>query len=1422
MTISSMTQCVLRASLLAAFACSGSYLTNLPVVAQSSGESRMATFDHAGDSMFALSLQLRLNQSEQRSSDIVVYIDTSASQTGKIKQDSLEILKRFLKGLNGEDRVKICAVDIDPIPLTDGFVNPVGSEVQKAIRSLEQRTPLGSTDFGLMLETAVTEFTASDRNRNVIYIGDGAGRGTVHPDVFIANVKQLSTGRISVSSYAIGLEPNVEMLAALGNQTGGNLFIHQEDAENFLFEAARLLAETVHQPVFWPSQIVHNDQIIALYPVELLPMRLDRDSILLGTIVDRSPIDLTLLGEINGQPTRLSWKVQPEAADVEFAFLPALIKKASFDGGATLPTIGSAGLQEYRAVLLAEANDLANLGSQALAMGNPQAAQILANASLGSNPLDTRADVLAMAASYRSQDDPFGSGKFGSGDNLPPKQDDDPFGNPPVQNQDPGNDPVGDLPQQGDRNNDAAGLPTGQAVAEDIVPQTGLGIQDDKRGDLGPLTLIGPDEKELSERLLQEEYQQSTTQILTEEQRLRIVNERARKQVEFELKRAREELRTDPNAAIDRLKNVLESIQQFPDLYPDTRQDLRFSLESALLASRQRKLEFDEARTRAAELQATAQGQILRGVQLQRSEQEIAELINRFNSLMREGNYVLAQAVTETALEKGPDIPEVVVAAETARVVSNYTRVEELRREKSRKLFDALYQVEAATIPYPGEPWMTFPDAEEWRQKVLRRAKFQDLRIAGSPIDEEILRTLEEPASLEYDELTWEEVREDLFNRYRINIVTDVSAQDDLTDDEPISIKLSGIRLKFGLREMLRRYNCTFVVKDEVLRVISVDAATDPQFLVTNVYNVGDLVAPRGNPMGMMGGMGGMGMGMGGGMGGMGMGGMGGGMGGMGMGGMGGGMGGMGMGGGMFCFPQPETLKLGFDDSGSGDSPFSTANRKNTRSEGKLLVPRLEEDPVTRWNSFFSANPEVASADVRETVRQLMATGNSQEVVYLISAAIKQGEIQPWMYEALSLAMQISGYPKHEIERSILSTIDLSNDPLDVMMAAQYMAANGMERRAIRVLMNLSNLFPMSNEPFLVGLRAAQKINDKDGIKWASLGILSQEWPEYPEIVREARFAADGVKMELKKKGLKEELEAFELALLEAQVRDCFIRVEWTGDADIDIYVVEPNGTVCSRLDKRTTGGGVYLGDRFSSKSGNSGKMREEYVLPKGFSGNYQLMIRKVWGEVTSNKVTVTIHNHYRSAEEVSMTRQVNIGDNGSLVLFALAGGRRTDSLEDQTIRTVARQQFAATKSLMAQRQSGSYDDYGVAGQSRNPFGGGITPPALSANGLNGNLQRNPVGYMPIITQVFEGAGFTVFHATTADRLYVMISQSPNFSQVSEVATFNMLGTAESAQGLGGGGGGMGGGGLGGGGGGFGGGGMGGGGFGGGGGGGVF
>ena len=56
-----------------------------------------------------MSISPQVDNQKQVASDIVIYVDTSASQAGVFKRDSIEAVKHLLRNLNAEDRVQIIA-----------------------------------------------------------------------------------------------------------------------------------------------------------------------------------------------------------------------------------------------------------------------------------------------------------------------------------------------------------------------------------------------------------------------------------------------------------------------------------------------------------------------------------------------------------------------------------------------------------------------------------------------------------------------------------------------------------------------------------------------------------------------------------------------------------------------------------------------------------------------------------------------------------------------------------------------------------------------------------------------------------------------------------------------------------------------------------------------------------------------------------------------------------------------------------------------------------------------------------------------------------------------------------------------------------------------------------------------------------------
>ena len=229
---------------------------------------RLTTYESStGDVYFALSLPPLTNLPAAADHDILVLFGTSASQTGVYRDDALTALRTLLGQLGDADRVKLMAVDLDAIPMTDQFVSPRSEGMQAGLAKLDGRVPLGSTDMGKALRKAADAFSGAPlRPRRVIYIGDGRSQANLmQANAFGAAVQELADKRISVSSFAIGPNRDLQLLAALANHTGGMLYLDSNEGA-WAERAGHAMTEVIRAPVAWPTASDLPDAFCEVYP----------------------------------------------------------------------------------------------------------------------------------------------------------------------------------------------------------------------------------------------------------------------------------------------------------------------------------------------------------------------------------------------------------------------------------------------------------------------------------------------------------------------------------------------------------------------------------------------------------------------------------------------------------------------------------------------------------------------------------------------------------------------------------------------------------------------------------------------------------------------------------------------------------------------------------------------------------------------------------------------------------------------------------------------------------------------------------------------------------------------------------------------------------------------------------------------------
>jgi hypothetical protein len=315
---------------------------------------------------------------------------------------------------------------------------------------------------------------------------------------------------------------------------------------------------------------------------------------------------------------------------------------------------------------------------------------------------------------------------------------------------------------------------------------------------------------------------------------------------------------------------------------------------------------------------------------------------------------------------------------------------------------------------------------------------------------------------------------------------------------------------------------------------------------------------------------------------------------------------------------------------------------------------------------------------------------------------------------------------------------------------------------------------PFSPVAYLSGLRAAQALEDRAGIEWACSGILSQAWPyEQRSVEQHARQVAEGLLVELRKEGQPDEAARFEADIQQARQRDCVVVVKWNGDADVDLAVVEPSGTICSLQNPRSTSGGVMLGDTFARQGASSVKgYSEVYVCPQGFSGEYRMLVKKVWGKVSAGLVTVDIYTHYGTKDQTHIHQNIPLGQKDALIVFDLNQGRRKEALAEEQVANVAKAQLNVNRAVLAQQIGGAGNDDSSLRDLALAWRRGVNLGRFAMN------RPGAVGFAPVIQTFPQGNQMSCMAVISADRRYVrfsLLGSQPVSSGISDLTTFNFV-----------------------------------------------
>jgi general secretion pathway protein D len=308
---------------------------------------------------------------------------------------------------------------------------------------------------------------------------------------------------------------------------------------------------------------------------------------------------------------------------------------------------------------------------------------------------------------------------------------------------------------------------------------------------------------------------------------------------------AKKMLEKDPKMSLAMLQETRKKVES-AGLEPGAREQLLRRLDR-VIADTEHYIEQNHARIELDTTNNSVREGINReaAVKLQK-QQKLAELVDQYNRLIEDQRFEEAEVIAKRAQELAPHEQVTQVMVSKIGILRKFDRERRIRDTKADNIADAFIDVDSASDPGKGEPYL-FPDAKHWKEMTIKRTrKALELgRHHRSEKEIEIDKKLLTPVNYSCHNRPLSDVLNQLAKLVNVNIHIDDEGlrEEGLSPDTPITLELaSDIQLKSYLNLILEKHHLCYVIKNEVLNITS--ETKKGTHVYQTVYPVGDLVIP--------------------------------------------------------------------------------------------------------------------------------------------------------------------------------------------------------------------------------------------------------------------------------------------------------------------------------------------------------------------------------------------------------------------------------------------------------------------------------------------------------------------------------------------------------------------------------------------------
>ena len=456
----------------------------------------------------------------------------------------------------------------------------------------------------------------------------------------------------------------------------------------------------------------------------------------------------------------------------------------------------------------------------------------------------------------------------------------------------------------------------------------------------------------------------------------------------------------------------------------------------------------------------------------------------------------------------------------------------------------------------------------------------------------------------------------------------------------------------------------------------------------------------------------------------------------------------------------------GFERIGDNARKAEVAGAKDRSSEAKDIA-KLDPRKIWQealWKGLENPGLIIAAADF------LFDEELYEHAAEFLKANLRHGiMVQPWVYEALAIALEFSGAQPQEVQRARLSAMSLNpKDPDSYVKAAKACAEYGQYDRAIAFCQQAAQLQPGLPGAYAEALVYAEKGKDVKGMQWAVAKVMSQDWAVDNQTLQlKANKNLGKLLTSLQSENRGDDAEKLTASLKKLKQRDLVVNLSWepgpSGDADLELKVKEPTGTICSSQYRMTPGGGSLSGLTLNSQR------KATYAASQAFSGEYEITVQRLWGQPAGGKFRLEIVHHQGTDKEKRSVQTFTIDQKHSLKIV-LANGRRQDLAQvNATLSQPGESKVDDIKSESVLSKLRAIADPVAGGMPRGVAG------AISKYGHSGASQPTALPLVPaksakdqLVLQGASSSGSNGVYLTTqghvsADGQFLRLSVNPVF-----------------------------------------------------------